>query len=167
MTLIRYDGAEARIAADEWQSVGDADPIPERGDVIVSFERFLKERDRLRAREGRVGVRLSAEADPDAIAGELEGVALAAVEFPKFSDGRGFSIARVLKARGGFSGELRAVGNVLRDQLFFMWRCGFTSFELDPAKDPQEALTAFADFSVTYQPAGDHDVPIWRRRRTA
>jgi uncharacterized protein (DUF934 family) len=86
------------------------------------------------------------------------------VNFPKFNDGRGFSIGRLLRERYGFRGELRAIGDVLRDQLFFLARCGFDAFALRDDQDVDEALGAFADFSEAYQPALDQPVPLFRRR---
>lgn len=159
MTLLRREGI---VTDDPWIAIADGAPVPD-GDVIVSLARWRSDA-ALRSRTGRVGVRVPGDSDPDALAAELDGVSLVAIEFPKFSDGRGYSLGRVLVSRGGFRGELRAVGNVLRDQLFYMLRCGFTSFELDPKKDPEEALAAFREITVTYQPAEDHDQPIWRRR---
>ncbi len=165
MTLIRRDSDEpARIVENTWVTIADGDPIPEHGDAIVSLERLRGEREVLCARTGKIGLQVSGDADPDELAAQLDGVALIAIEFPKFSDGRGYSLARILRSRHGFVGELRATGDVLRDQIFYLWRCGFTSFLLAPGRDPEDALRAFADFSVSYQPAEDHDLPIWRRR---
>ena len=95
----------------------------------------------------------------------LDEVTLLAVEFPKFTDGRGYSIARILRDRYGYTGELRAVGDVLHDQLLFMARCGFDAFELKAGKDIDGALAAFDAFSVYYQGAADEPEPLWRRAR--
>ena len=130
--------------------------------MLVSLARWQSETEALRARGAPVGVAVPGETDAEAV--DLEGAVLIAVEFPKFTDGRGYSFARVLRSRVGYVGELRAVGQVLRDQLFYMARCGFDSFELVDGKDVDDALAAFRDFSVTYQPASDDDAPIWRRR---
>ena len=166
MTLLRREDAGARVVEDDpFVPVGDDEVLPPSGDVMVSLARFEREAPALRERAGRLAVRVPGETDPDALAPTLEGVSLIAVEFPKFTDGRGYSLARVLRDRGGYEGELRALGHVLRDQLFYMARCGFDSFALADGQDVQDALAAFADFSVTYQPAADHDQPIWRRRR--
>lgn len=162
--LIRREEGGAAVVEDGWRSVSDEAAIPAEGDVIVSLARFQTEPATLRERAGRVGVRVSNETDPDALGASIDGVSLVAVEFPKYTDGRGYSIARVLRERHGFSGELRAVGNVLRDQLFYMARCGFDAFELTEGKDVDDAIEGFRDFSVTYQPAAD-GAPIWRRRR--
>ena len=164
MTLIRREPEGARVLADDpWIALADGAPI-EGGDVVVSLARWIEERDALLARAARVGVRVLGEVDPDELGPQLDGVALVVVEFPKFTDGRGYTLARVLRDRHDYRGELRAVGHVLRDQLFYMARCGFETFELAPGRDVDDALRAFEDFSVTYQPAADHQEPIWRRR---
>lgn len=96
-------------------------------------------------------VRLEPGDDPAAIAAELDRVARVEVNFPKFGDGRGFSTARLLRSRHGYKGELRAVGHITRDHLFFLERAGFDAFELREGEDPAEALAAFATFSGWYQ----------------
>ena len=100
--------------------------------------------------EGEV-IRLEPADDPAAVAGRLAGVARVEVNFPKFSDGRGFSIAWLLRQRYAYKGELRAVGHITRDHLYAMEKCGFDAFELREGEDAQEALAAFSDFSVAYQ----------------
>ena len=96
-------------------------------------------------------VRLEPTDDPAAVAERLAQAARVEVNFPKFSDGRGYSIARLLRERHGYRGELRAVGQVARDHLYFMERCGFDAFLLREGEDPQEALRGFEDFSAAYQ----------------
>jgi uncharacterized protein (DUF934 family) len=107
-------------------------------------------------------VRLEPADDPAAVA--LAGVTRVEVNFPKFGDGRGFSIARLLRERHGYRGELRAVGHVTRDLLFFLERCGFDAFELREGEDPREALASFEDFSESYQASVAQPVPLFRRR---
>jgi len=102
--------------------------------------------------------------DPARLAGSLGEVRVIAVNFPKFGDGRGFSIARLLRERYGYRGELRAVGEVGRDHLFAMAQCGFDAFELREGEDAQEALAAFEDFSETYQATAARPQPLFRRR---
>ena len=102
--------------------------------------------------------------DPGALAGRLAGINVIAVNFPKFGDGRGFSIARLLRERYGYKGELRAVGHITRDHLFFMESCGFDAFELRDGEDAHEALAAFDDFSESYQASVRRPVPLFRRR---
>ena len=116
--------------------------------------------------EGRV-LRLEPGDDPAAIAGALEGVARIEVSFPKFGDGRGFSTARLLRTRYGYKGELRAIGDVLRDHLHFMEECGFDAFALREDQDIEEALLAFDDFSDGYQTSARRPVPLFRRRLAA
>lgn len=151
------------VVDDGWQRVADDEPLP-AGDVIVSWKRWQAERDALAAREGRLGVVIDGFVDVAAVAADQDRFALIGLEFPTFADGRCYSHATLLRTRHGYKGELRAVGDVLRDQLFFMARCGIDSYALRPDKDPEDALRAFKDFSVKYQPAADGAPPIYRLR---
>lgn len=160
MTLIKN---RQIVTTDTWQLVSDDAELPAGGDVVVSLERFEKERATLLERDGKLGVALKPESRPESLAQDHDKLALITVEFPKFTDGRGYTIARLLRERVGYQGELRAVGNVLRDQLFYMFRVGFDAFDLQEGKDAQGALDAFADFSVTYQGAADDPRPLFRR----
>jgi uncharacterized protein (DUF934 family) len=101
--------------------------------------------------------------DVELLAPFLTRLRLIVIEFPKLGEGRGFSQARVLRARYGYDGELRARGLIKRDQLFFLARCGFDAFELDPAEDPEAALAAFSSFSVATQ-GGSERVVAPRQR---
>ena len=105
--------------------------------------------------------------DPVVLDGKLGGVALIAVEFQKFVDGRGLSIATLLRRRLGYTGELRAVGDVARDQLFQMARCGFTAFALRADQDPADCLNAFNEFGDVYQDDAQGGRPLFRRRDEA
>ena len=98
-------------------------------------------------------VRLEPGDDPATVAHALAGATRVEVVFPKFGDGRGYSIAKLLRARYGYRGELRAVGQITRDHLHYMERVGFDAFELREGEDPAEALAAFETFSVSYQRA--------------
>lgn len=106
--------------------------------------------------------------DPAALAAQygehFAALPLIAVRFPSFTDGRGYSIARLLRERLGFRGELRAVGDIARDQLHYLARCGFDSFELREGEDVATAKAALAAFSDAYQAAVDQPVPLFRRR---
>jgi uncharacterized protein (DUF934 family) len=107
-------------------------------------------------------------ADDPALVASAVGIAgVIAVNFPKFGDGRGYSIGRLLRERYGYKGELRAVGEVARDHLHAMAQCGFDAFELRPGEDPQAALTAFDDFSEQYQATAAQPLPLFRRRARA
>ncbi|HYT48626.1 MAG TPA: DUF934 domain-containing protein [Burkholderiales bacterium] len=110
-------------------------------------------------------IRLEPADDPASVADRLDRVARIEVSFPKFGDGRGYSIARLLRERYGYKGELRAVGQITRDLLFFMESCGFDAFELREGEDPHEALAAFEDFSESYQASVKRPVPLFRRRQ--
>ena len=107
---------------------------------------------------------LRLEPGDDPAAASLEGVTRVEVNFPKFGDGRGFSIARLLRERRGYQGELRAVGQITRDHLFFMESVGFDAFELREGEDPHEALAAFDDFSESYQASVARPLPLFKRR---
>ena len=102
--------------------------------------------------------------DPALAAGAVGLARVIAVNFPKFSDGRGYSIARLLRERHGYQGELRAVGDVQRDQLFYLARCGFDAFLLRDGLDAQESLSALQDFSEAYQASVERPEPLFRRR---
>ena len=110
------------------------------------------------------GVWLDADEGPEAIASDLEHFAVIGVNFPKFTDGRSYSTARLLRERYGFQGEIRAVGDVLQDQLYFMKRCGIDAYALREDKDLTAALASLNDFSESYQAAADQPQPLFRRR---
>ena len=152
------------IGTDDWVRLADDAPLPVTGDVIVSYARWSAEVEVLRGRAGRVGICLAPDDDVTDIVAHLARFELVAIDFPTFGDGRGYSQARLLRDAYGFGGELRAVGDVLRDQLDFMARCGFDSFEIRADQDPAQALEAFNEFSVRYQPAADGVPPIWTLR---
>lgn len=154
-----------QIIEDRWQHLPDDAELPE-GPVIVSLARWRRERAALLARGEPVGVRLPNTVNVAELAEDLPKLAVVALEFPKFADGRAHSQARLLRERYGYRGELRAVGDVLRDQLFFMARNGFDAFELRADRNLEDALAAFGEFSDGYQPAADQPLPLYRRRGT-
>jgi len=137
--------------------------VPEGAPVIVPLALWLAERDAL-LRRGDVGVLLAPADDPATLAGDVAAVPVIAIDFPKFTDGRGCSIARLLRDRHGFAGELRAVGDVLRDQLFALWQCGFDAFLVRADRDPQVALASFDDFESSYAATTRVPQPRFRRR---
>jgi len=110
---------------------------------------------------------LDANEGPEAIADDLQRFAVIAVNFPKFGDGRGYSLARLLRERYGYKGELRAIGDVLHDFLYFMKQCGFDAFALRDDQDVSEALAAFDTFSEGYQTSVLRPAPLFRRRLAA
>ena len=107
---------------------------------------------------------LEAGDDPALVAPALGQARVVAVRFPKFGDGRAYTIARLLRERYGYKGELRAVGEVGRDHLYYMSQCGFDAFELRAGENPQEALAAFGDFSTSYKSTTARPEPLFRRR---
>lgn len=160
---------QRQLAADNWQLLeaaadGAVPATLPAGDIIVPLAWWLAGREALLARTGRLGVWLNSHEDPALIAPDLQHFALVAVNFPQFTDGRGHSIARLLRDRYGWQGELRAIGDVFRDTLYYLARCGFDSFALRAGEDTQAALSAFQDFSDAYQTAADRPLPLFRRR---
>jgi uncharacterized protein (DUF934 family) len=160
---------DRKIVDDSWLLIkagedGAMPAIPAAGDVIVPLPVWQESKQQLLMRDGRLGVWLDSAEDPAAIALDLTHFAVVAVNFPSYTDGRGYSTARLLRERYGYAGELRAIGEVLRDQIFYMHRCGFNAFAVREGKSLENALTAFADFSDAYQTAVDRPLPLFRRR---
>jgi len=153
-----------KIVEDRYLRVDDAAPLPERTPVIVSAKRFFAEADALTRRDGSVGVlwpndRRVAELQP-----WLGHLALVALHFPKFRDGRAYSQARLLREQYGYGGTLRATGDVLRDQFTFLVRAGFDSFEVKKPADARVFAESVERYSVFYQPTADGRVPALRKR---
>jgi uncharacterized protein (DUF934 family) len=154
-----------KLVDDRYSRVADDAPLPERVPVIVSAKRFLAEADTLVRRDGSLGVlwpndRRAAELKP-----WLGHLALIALQFPKFRDGRAYSQARQLRETLGFRGTLRATGDVLRDQFHFLVRAGFDSFEVKKPADAAVFAKSVARYSVFYQPSADGRIPALRQRR--
>lgn len=167
MTRIIKNG---RIVDDAWTILKLAEgetpesaALPEQN-AIVPLPVWQARKDELVSRGQPVGVWLDSHEGPEAIAADLQHFTLIAVNFPKFADGRGFSTARLLRERYGYTGELRAIGDVLQDQLYFMKRCGFDAYAVRADKDIEAALAGFRDFSESYQAAVDQPQPLFRRR---
>lgn len=140
----------------------DIDTLPS-GDIYIPFEEWKSRKEELAGRNSRLGVILENTDDVHDLADDLEKLDLVVLQFPKMADGRAFTQARLLRERLGYDGEIRATGDVLQDQVFYMQRCGFNAFELREDQDMQKALAAFDEMTVTYQPAVDEELPIWRR----
>lgn len=134
------------------------------GAVLVPLAVWVARKTELLARGTAVGVWLDAGEGPEAIAADLAQLPVVGVNFPKFVDGRGYSTARLLRERYGYQGEIRAIGDVLQDQLFLMARCGFDAFALRADKSIEKALGAFETFKAPYQAAVDQTQPLFRRR---
>lgn len=134
------------------------------GAVLVPLSVWTARKAELTARNTPVGVWLDVAEGPEALADDLARLPVIGVNFPKFTDGRGYSTARLLRERFGFKGEIRAIGDVLHDQLFLMARCGFNAFALKEGKDIAKAVNAFETFQTPYQAAVDQQNPLFRRR---
>lgn len=155
------------IAPDRWTHVADNEDIPSGVPVIVSADRWLSDRESLVHRNGDIGVRLRNDQSPEDVAEDLFRFGVVALEFPAFKDGRAYTQARLLRERYRFDGEVRAFGDVLRDQLLFMQRCGIDAFELRKQADAEAFETAVNEISVFYQPAADGRRPVSASRPQA
>jgi uncharacterized protein (DUF934 family) len=147
------------FADDTFESVADNAPMPANGS-IVSLARFLKDKEALLARNAPLGVRLQSSESPATLVDDVHRLSMVALEFPKFRDGRGFSWARMLRARLGFEGEIRAVGEFLYDQIAFMHRVGINAFEVRESFTLDEYRRALDEMSYAYQPSTDRRVTI-------
>ena len=160
-----------RVERDTWHFVGlEGSEVPAtlpEGAVVVPLATWKARRDELLARPLAVGVWLAPADEPGDLVPDVGVLGLVAVHFPKFTDGRGYSTAVLLRRRYGYRGELRAFGDVGRDQLFYLKRAGFDAFSLAPHRDPEAALASFHDFTVRYQGSVDDPVPLFRKREGA
>jgi uncharacterized protein (DUF934 family) len=159
----------SRFEADTYTTVGDEDALPE-GAVVVSLKRFLAERDTLLARNTPLGVLLQPADKIELIAEDLPNLPLLTLAFPKFADGRAFSLARIARERYGFKGELRAVGDILFDRVAYMLRCGFDALDITNGPTVAALEAGKVPFSHEhYQPTGADKARAdalkpWRRR---
>jgi uncharacterized protein (DUF934 family) len=155
------------LREDSWHHVADDEAIPASGDITVSFTRWKEIGSTLNGRSGKLGLRLDNTTAPADVAPDLSHFQLIVLNFPKFTDGRAYSQARLLRTRHGYKGELRAGGNVLRDQLLFMRRCGFNSFIVGERAVKEDWAKAFGEFDVFYQTAQDGRPWVMRQRLNA
>ncbi|MFZ6674702.1 DUF934 domain-containing protein [Undibacterium sp. Xuan67W] len=156
--IVQDDWTILSLAEDE---TPDAVVVPQ-GKVIVPLKVWLLQRNSLVSRTD-IGVWFSSDEQAKELKDDIAHFSLLAVDFPKFADGRGYSIAYNLRTRFGFAGELRAIGDVLRDQLFYMQRVGFNSFATRPDKNIRDAIKGLTDFSEKYQTSWDEKNPLFRR----
>jgi uncharacterized protein (DUF934 family) len=155
-----------RIAGeDQWVAVADDAAVPDGVPVLLSLARWRAERDALDGRNAPVGVRLRSDQTADDVAADLDRLSLVAVEFPKFRDGRGFSVARELRERYGYKGDIRAVGHVIADQHTFLLRCGFTSVVVPDGARLESWIEALDRITVAYQPDMISGEPVSLLRR--
>ena len=132
--------------------------------TLLPLAVWLARKEEILARRQPVGIWLESSEGPETIADDLQHFTIIGVNFPKFADGRGYSTARLLRERFAYSGEIRALGDVLRDQLFLLRRCGFDAFAVRQDKDIEAALAGLNAFSESYQTAVDQPQPLFRRR---
>ena len=162
-TLIELTEGVARVAEDPFTHVPDGEDMA-TGDVIVSLARFQADGERLLAEGRRVGVRVAAGEEVEALAYDLPRLTLVALDFPKNLDGRAFSNARLLRERFGFKGQVRAVGDVLREYAGFMVRCGFDAFEPADDASANEWQAATGRYRHVYQRGADARAPAFVER---
>jgi uncharacterized protein (DUF934 family) len=162
-TLVRWQAGAMVLANDAFTHVDDEEALPP-GEVILSLTRFQAEGDRLLSEGRAVGVRLNSDEEVEALAYDLPRVSVVALAFPKFLDGRHYSNARILRQNLGFARELRAVGDVLREQAGFMLRCGFDAFEPADGSTPEQWERATRRFRHVYQRGADDRIPAFVER---
>jgi uncharacterized protein (DUF934 family) len=161
--LIRLTEAGAAWADDRFTAVPDDEAAPE-GDIIVSLKRFQAEGEALQAHGRDVGVRIEPNEAVEDLAYDLPRIPVVALAFPKFRDGRAYTSASLLRERLGYAGEIRAVGEVSREQAGFMVRCGFDAFEPSDGSTPEQWTEATHRFRHVYQRAADHRPAAFEER---
>jgi uncharacterized protein (DUF934 family) len=162
-TRIKLEDGAMVLAEDAFTHVADDQDIA-TGDVIVSLTRFQAEGEALLAQGRAVGVRLASDEEIEALVYDLPRLSVVALEFPKFRDGRAYTSARLLRERYGFAGEIRAVGDVIREQAGFMVRCGFDAFEPADGSSPVDFEAATHRYRHVYQRAADRRAPAFAER---
>jgi uncharacterized protein (DUF934 family) len=161
MSLLEH----GRPTEDRFVVVADDAPLPADAPALIPLARLLRESQSLAGRNAELGVRVPSNARPEEMAPFLEQVSLVVVEFPKFRDGRGFTIARTLRERYGFAGELRAVGTILPDQHAMLLRCGFSSVAVPEGADLGPWVAALDRFHIAYQQGAEATPPLSLLRR--
>ena len=152
------------IVADEFIHLADDDALPVDGAIFITAERFLADPEAALSRKDKLGVIWPNNRDVDDLLPYLDRLAAVALVFPVFRDGRAYTQARLLRERFKFRGELRATGQVLRDQFVFMLRAGFDVFEVKKQSDAEAFANVAKRYSVFYQPTGDGRVTAFHRR---
>ena len=153
-----------KITGDSFAVVADDAALPDGGDVLVSAARLLQDPESIAKRAGKTGVVWPNNRDVDELVPHLERLAVVALAFPSFRDGRAYSQARLLRERFHYRGELRATGQVLRDQFVFMLRAGFDAFDVRKQADAEAFAQTVKRYSVFYQPTGDGRITALHRR---
>lgn len=155
---------EGQVVDNSWTRVSEDGSNIAAGDLLLPLPLWLERDNQLKQHPGSLGVWIHGNEDIESVAEQLITAPVIAIQFPKFVDGRGFSTGRLLRERFGYQGELRAIGEIIRDQLYLLQRCGFNAFELGPEVDLAEASQSLSDFTDAYQVAVDQPVPLFKRR---
>ncbi len=157
---------QQQVVTDTWQHVDAEIAAPEQfpaGDIIVELALWESQREPLLSHAGRLGLQLKSDIDLAAVADDLQHFAVIALNFPNFRDGRPYSLARRLRQHYTYQGEIRATGEVLKDQIAYMERVGFDTFELTPEQDAESMMDAFSEISVSYQASSDRPALYQKR----
>jgi len=155
---------QRKLINDTWVIASEPSDAFKGKDVLVPLTAWKSHQADWLQQAARVGVLLEPNEDPAEVASELAQFTLIAVNFPVFTDGRGYSIGRLLRERYGYTGELRAVGDIMQDQLFYLSRVGFDAFLLRADQSVEGAITALDSFSEAYQASVERPDPLFRRR---
>jgi len=163
---------DGQIIQDSWQvlradSEGQYPAVAADVDVIIPLSLWLSDKAAWQARAGKTAVWLAPDADLQLVVGDLPSLPLLAVDFPAFTDGRGYSLARLLRERYSYAGELRALGDVWGDLLHYLWQVGFNAFEIKGGKGVETALSGYDTFTERYQSTHREPLPLFRRRVTS
>lgn len=159
---IIVDGA---VVSDSWQTLNEDSELPSTGNVIAPLSVWASlDSDTRKTRAESLGLLLSGDAELEDITEFVAQAPVIAIDFPTFMDGRGYSLARLIRERLHFKGELRAVGDILKDQLFYLHRCGFNAFAIREDRDVNIAAQGLKDFTITYQADVAEPRPIYQRR---
>jgi uncharacterized protein (DUF934 family) len=153
-----------KIVADAWRHVEDGEPLPDAGPITISWARWLAKHDAIERTPAEFGVRIPNTLATADIGADTISFGLIVLTFPNIGDGRAYSQARVLRGQYGFTGEIRATGAILRDQLQLMERCGIDAFALPDRAVAEDWLSAFTEYDLFYQPAEDNRPWIARQR---
>lgn len=164
---------DRKIVEDDWIKLDDRAPMPAAGKILISYARWRANNTTLMSR-GNTGIAIPSHLDVSELRDDLPYLSLIAVLFVfiqprpeggRIFDGRGYSQARLLRERYGYQAEIRATGEVFRDAVYYLHRCGINAFEVKPGQDLADALNAFNDFTIAYQGAADGQPPVFFRRR--
>ena len=155
---------EGLVIEDSWQTIdSDTETLPTTGELLLTLDQWQQFAPQLPQHSGNIGILLDTDTELEDIPSQCLELPLITISFSKFADGRGFSLARLLRERHNYQGELRATGDILRDQLYLLKSCGFNSFQI-AGIDLAEAANSLQDFSEAYQSSVEQPAPLFKRR---